>query len=71
MMDPYQRLADAIVLQAVKDYRQDLRRMKNRPSNINIGKVKEDERFFRSSWFKTLSKIDGKYIIEKLREECL
>jgi hypothetical protein len=70
-MDPYQRLADAIVLQAVKDYRQDLRRMKNRPSNINIGKVKEDERFFRSSWFKTLSKIDGKYIIEKLREECL
>jgi hypothetical protein len=71
MMDPYQKLADAIVLQAVKDYRQDLRRMKNRPSNINKGKVKEDERFFRSSWFKSLTKVDGEYLIEKLREECL
>lgn len=70
-MDPYQKLADAIVLQAVKDYRQDLRRMKNRPSNINKGKVKEDERFFRSSWFKSLTKIDGNYLIEKLREGCL
>jgi hypothetical protein len=70
-MDPYQKLADAIVLQAVKDYRQDLRRMKNRPSNINKGKVKEDERFFRSSWFKLFTKIDGNYLIKKLREECL
>ena len=33
MTDPYEILANAIVLQAVKDYRDSLKRLKKKPSN--------------------------------------
>ncbi len=32
-MDPYQNLANAIVLQAVRDYRSALRRLRKNPQN--------------------------------------
>ena len=58
-MDPYQELANAIVLQAVKDYRlhddeQELARI---------------ERFFRSDWFSVLTNVDPEILITKLRKE--
>ena len=30
----------------------------------------ECERFFRSGWYKTLTSVDGEYLIQKLREEA-
>ena len=33
MTDPYENLVNAIVLQAVKDYRDALKRLKKKPSN--------------------------------------
>lgn len=45
----YENLANAIILQAVKDYK----------SNS-----KECERFFRSEWFKVLTNVDPDYIIK-------
>jgi hypothetical protein len=30
----------------------------------------ECERFFRSGWYKTLTSVDGEYLITKLREEA-
>ena len=33
MTDPYENLANAIVLQAVKDYRDALKRLKKKPGN--------------------------------------
>ena len=33
MTDPYENLANAIVLQAVKDYRDALKRLKKKPRN--------------------------------------
>ena len=58
-MDPYQELANAIVLQAVKDYRlhddeQELARI---------------ERFFSSDWFSVLTNVDPEILITKLRKE--
>ena len=58
-MDPYQELANAIVLQAVKDYRlhddeQELARI---------------ERFFRSDWFSVLTNVNPEILITKLRKE--
>lgn len=71
MLNPYENLANAIVLQAVKDYRDALKRLKKKPSNkAAMSDAMECERFFRSSWYKTLMSVDGEYLIQKLREEA-
>lgn len=58
-MDPYEELASAIVLQAVKDYRNaELQQDRN-----------EIECFFRSDWFGVLTTIDPEALIHKLKEE--
>ena len=58
-MDPYENLAQAIILQAVKDYR----------LTDDESELQEIERFFRSGWFGVLSKVDPEYLIKKLRKE--
>ena len=58
-MNPYEELANAIVLQAVKDYR--LHEDEQELASI--------ERFFRSGWFNTLTSIDPEMLISKLRTE--
>ena len=61
-LPPEQLLANAIILQAVNDYRA-------RSDKRTIGEI---ERFFRSEWFAMLTKLDGEALLEKLREEkCL
>ena len=53
MTDPYENLANAIVLQAVKDYRDALKRLKKKPRNQTaMSDAMECERFFRSGWYK-------------------
>ena len=48
-MDPYQELANAIVMQAVKDYRTSLLHSKKRPDSKGYQiEVASLERFFRS-----------------------
>ena len=70
MTDPYENLANAIVLQAVKDYRDALKRLKKKPSNqAAMSDAMECERFFRSGWFQTLTSLDGEVLIEKLHRE--
>ena len=58
-MDPYENLAQAIILQAVKDYR----------LTDDEHELAEIERFFRSGWFGVLSKVDPEYLIRQLRKE--
>lgn len=58
-MNPYEELANAIVLQAVKDYR----------LTDDEAELAEIERFFRSGWFGVLSKVDPEYLTRKLRKE--
>jgi hypothetical protein len=68
--DPYERLANAIVLQAVKDYRNALRRLQINPDSRSAKADKDElERFFRSQWYECLTSIDGEMLIEKLQEE--
>lgn len=63
-------LANAIVLQAVKDYRKVLQVLKQYPRYEKAVKAKEEiERFFRSAWFQTLSGLDGIPIMERLQKE--
>ena len=68
MIESYQPLMDAIVLQAVTDYRNALIG-KGYERNSAEKVVVECERFFRSEYFSLLTKISGEYLIEKLREE--
>ena len=63
--DPWQTLADAVVWQAAKDYRSALRGVgigRNRGQKV----AKECEWFFHSTWFTTLSTLDGNTLIRKL-----
>ena len=55
----YQMLAEAIIMQAVRDYR----KCSNRQSLDFI------EDFFASDWFATLCKLDGKTLIKRLKNE--
>ena len=61
-------LSNAIILQAVKDYRIALagHDVNGRDSNSVI---EECERFFQSEWFNNLTKIDSKYLMETIRKE--
>ena len=69
-MTPYNELANAIVMQAVKDYRKALKNLrKNRNNKDALSEAMECEEFFHSSWFRTLTSVDGDYLIEKLRAE--
>lgn len=69
-MDPYERLANAIVLQAVEDYRTALKCLNRNPENRTaLADRREIERFFRSDWYKCLTDVDGEMIIQKLNEE--
>lgn len=58
-MNPYENLANAIILQAAKDYR----------LTDDEQQLQEIERFFRSGWFGVLSKVDPEFLIKELRKE--
>ena len=71
-MDPYEELANAIILKAVSDYRKALRHLKGNPDYTKAVLTKYDcERFFRSEWFKALTKVDGPWLMRRLREEVI
>ena len=68
--DPYERLANAIVIQAADDYRIVLKKIKAHPKDRKaIDEALEIERFFRSSWYSQLTGVDGEYLIKRLQDE--
>ena len=58
-MNPYKNLANAIILQAAKDYR----------LTDDEQQLQEIECFFRSGWFGVLSKVATEFLIKELRKE--
>jgi len=70
-MNPYEKLANAIILRAVEDYRMAQCDLKYNPAyGPALYTVSEVERFFRSGWFSTLTSLDGVVLMEKLQKEC-
>lgn len=69
-LDPYESLANAIIMQAVRDYRDAMKKLSRGRSN-KAAEATRDEclRFFRSGWFSVLTDIDPEYLIRKLDEE--
>ena len=68
--DPYERLANAIILQAVTDYRVALKRIKRSPKDREtIDEAMGVESFFRSGWYSQLTAVDGECLIRRLQNE--
>ena len=66
----YENLANAIILQAVKDYRMALKSLKANSRNRTAQADKrENERFFRSQWYSALTDVDGEMLIRSLQME--
>ena len=66
----YENLANAIILQAAKDYRMALKSLKANPRNRTAQADKtEIERFFRSQWYSALTSVDGEMLIRSLQKE--
>lgn len=62
----YKKLAAAIILQAVRDYRRAACNRKNAEDSYTIESI---ERFFRSRWFSILSDMDGEQCLKQLQQE--
>lgn len=67
----YHELANAIILQAVSDYRNALDGisydLRHSPEKI----IKDIEKFFRSDYFEILTRVKGEYLIDRLKQEHL
>ena len=67
---PYESLANAIILQAVKDYCRTLKCLRRNPRNRSAQADKaEIERFFRSQWYSALTNVNGEMLIRSLQKE--
>lgn len=61
-------LANAIVLQAVDDYKSAYANyLKDKGSYANVCALRK---WFHSDWYMTLTKVSGDYLIEKIEQEC-
>ncbi len=71
-MTPYENLANAIIVQAVNDYRKALRCLKTNPKFEPAQyTVIEVERFLRSEWYTALTSICGERLIKMLQQEVV
>ena len=70
-LEAYQALANAIIIQAVKEYRSALQLLKQKPQNKKAkGIALEIERFFHSDWYRKLTSLDSEDLINRLRKEA-
>lgn len=67
-IDPYQELANAIIVTASRDYMSAYKKFLR--SGEGYGKVMKEEKFFFSEWFEILSDADPDYLIEAMRKKC-
>lgn len=69
--DPYEDLANAIVIQAAKDYRGANAVLRRKPGSYAAKAMKLDvERFFASPWFGELTNLDPHILLSRLQEEA-
>lgn len=69
-IDGYQKLANAIILQAVKDFKPAYRRLLRRPNDKRAqDKVREITEFFSSQYFEFLTDLDGPTLLHQIIKE--
>ena len=66
----YEAFGNAVVLQAVKDYRNAGKRLRRHPEDKQaLHEMVELEKFFLGPTFNIFTSIDGSYLVDKLRKE--
>lgn len=66
----YQGLANAIIIQAVKDHHKALNILQRRPYDREQKAVKKEIReFFQSEWFSILTRANGNRLLKEIEEE--
>lgn len=69
-MNGYERLGNAVVRQAVRDWRSSTRKLKRNPGNYEAKRIKKEcEQFFLSQYFDMYTDLDGRALLDKLRKE--
>ena len=66
----FQELANGVIIQAAEDYREALQQLKINPQNERAMHMKEEcEEFFRSRWFRRMTRVGGIWLMHRLRKE--
>ena len=69
-MDGYEKLANAIIVQAVKDFRAAYKRLKHFPNDSAAKyQAKCITKFFHSKYCGILTQLDGPFLLRKIIEE--
>lgn len=69
-LSPYEALGNAVVLQAVKDYREAVHKLSRGKKNTIAESTKQEcERFFQSPYFNVFTQLDGKALLSQLERE--
>lgn len=69
-LNPFDSLANGIILQAVKDYRDANKKLARGRKNQTAQQMKDEcLRFFWSKWFTALTEVDSEFLIRKLDAE--
>lgn len=69
-LDPYEALGNAVVLQAVKDYRDAVKKLSRGRKNTAAEDTKREcESFFKSSHFNIFTSLDGNVLLYQLERE--
>lgn len=67
IQDPYENLANAIIVQAAKDYQKAMRQLRHNPKYTAAVHTKHEvERFFHSQWFQILTDADPEFLLEHI-----
>ena len=70
-MHPYQESRNAVVLQAVTDYRDAVKKLSRGKKNSSAEATKaECERFFKSGHFNIFTSLDGVALLSQLEKEA-
>ena len=68
--EAFEELANAVISQAVKDYRSAGKALIRNPGSHQAqDTIKDVEKFLRSGWYQALTTVDGEYLLRKLKEE--
>ncbi len=66
----WHNLANAIILQAVKDFKPAYRRLRKHPNDKAAqNQVRELTKFFCSDWFAVLTDLDGPALLNRIMRE--
>ena len=66
----YQELGNAVIIQAVEDWRAAVRHLRKHPTSMAAKKcIRETETFFLSEYFTLLTNYNGHTLLRRLKEE--